>query len=482
MSASQKLQPKASALLSPRELQKYKEWRFPESNAVISGDDGSVLLPTAFEYADFLDWRTAQRMRQSVPPADSEDEDTDAFGKKIKNPEHEGFALADHCGHPLHPGYSGVLDEMEEGDLIPWCPMCTLRIHLQLLAELWDKWLRVGGPWRILPPGTTGDEFIIAKRAYYQRKVDFVNAMDGVEDIARMEVAWEVEHPATDFEAVKAFGATKAVEAYCKGISFPAQLAEAKQALPPRITPKKRLSYSSGTPEKTRNRPNAFYARRCTSYDPDSPHACPDKEGWAETSFKNDWEYNVRQCRLLYCDKDPSLPNVVYRELFDEKSKDHLVKGINSWFTIMDPRWIPAWQNNMLATTEIFLVWRDEKCPNGDDDRFNNWEKVETLVGTNLEAYARRIGDTDEEESAQQQVPPEIGLQSMQREDEDFFNQESLASDSSSEGENEDEEQEEDGLADPMKLEEDDNNTVGDHAGEEDGRGDVEGSASMKGH
>jgi hypothetical protein len=143
----------------------------------------------------------------------------------------------------------------------------------------------------------------------------------------------------------------------------------------------------------------------------------------------------------------------------------------------MDPRWIPAWQDNMLATTDFFLVWRDEKCPDGDDDRFNNWQKVETLVGTNLEAYARRIGDTDEEESAQQQIPPDIGLQSMQREDEDFFNQESLASDSSSE-----DEEKEDELANPMDLEEDDDNTVVDHAGKEDGRGEVENGASMKGH
>ncbi|KAF1948064.1 hypothetical protein EJ02DRAFT_429801 [Clathrospora elynae] len=220
MSMPSRIPPKAPALSKPRELQMYKEWRFLDLNAT-AVDDASVLLPTAIEYADVL------------------------------------------VQHRQQKDGDEVCEEGEVQKKLLWCPKCILKIHLKLLDELWDNWLDVGGPWRILPLGVAGQDFILAKRTYYQRKFDTINAMDGVEDIAHSEAAWEAVHAAEDVAAAKEHGAVKA---------------HPHHRTPPSTVRKKRLSYSPGTLDDTRHRPNAFYTQHMISYDPDSPQACPDDD------------------------------------------------------------------------------------------------------------------------------------------------------------------------------------------------------------
>jgi hypothetical protein len=149
--------PKASGLLAPRDLAKYKAWKYPTCNSAFLADE-SLLLPTAGEYADFLEWEKRQRaQRYGVESKGGEEEDGDE----------EGGVKGKKCGHVLHPGHPFVIahkrrqqeaghgkckEGMEEGEVehggVDRCPMCTLQIHLTLLSELWDKWLEVGGPWR----------------------------------------------------------------------------------------------------------------------------------------------------------------------------------------------------------------------------------------------------------------------------------------------------------------------------------------------
>jgi hypothetical protein len=318
--------------------------------------------------------------------------------------------------------------------------MCLVEIHLKLLGDLWDKWEESGGAWRILPAGCSGENFQIRKRAYYKQKTDTVNDIDDLEDIARLEAAWEAAHPAVDVEVVRAYSAKTAIAVYAKSIQFPARLAEVDQVAPrtpPRKHEKKCLSYSPDTPEDTRHRSRALYARRHPSYDPESPHRCPGDNGWAETSFNNDWEYNVRQCRLLLCDKDPKETNVTYRELTGENSKDVLIKGIEEWFSMMQGDWKASWARTLLTTTDLFVVWRSPSDTEESDNDFDNWDRLETLVGTNLEAHALRIGDLTDAD-----IEPIQG-QTLG----DFFDQDSVASDSSSETDEEEHE-----LSDSMDL------------------------------
>jgi hypothetical protein len=42
-------------------------------------------------------------------------------------------------------------------------------------------------------------------------------------------------------------------------------------------------------------------------------------------------------------------------------------------------------------------VWKGPSDIEGSDTEFNNWDRLETLVGTNLEAHARRIGDVTDD-------------------------------------------------------------------------------------
>jgi hypothetical protein len=440
-----KVVPKASALFSPYEIGLYKHWR--QSALGIAGEkDDDLLLPTAFEYMDFLQWRPRQRAKNGGV-AEAEE--------KLADPAFAGYVLAERCKHPLHPGDPRLdaqrqqdnesEEEGEEQDKIFWCSMCVLQIHLKLLAELWEKWLDSGGPWRVLRPGSTGEDFQVGKRAYYKRKTDLVNDVENLEDIARLEAAWEAAHPAMDVEVAHPYSAKTAAEVYAKGVQFPARLADVDRAAPQTPVnkgPKKRLSYSPDTPEDTRHRSSAMFARNCTAYDLESPHRCPEGNGWVETSFKNSWEYNVRQCRTLLCNKDPSDPDVTYRELSDDYSKDNLIKGIEEWFGKMQEEWKGPWANILLNTTDMFLVWNDPPCAEEGDTDFNYWDRAETLVDTNLEAHARQIGDISEDNDAEL-VEEEVTA--------DFFDQDSIASQSDSDS---DSDEEVDEMSDPMDLDE----------------------------
>ena len=326
--------------------------------------------------------------------------------------------------------------------------MCILQIHLKLLGKLWDKWMESGGPWRIIPPGGTGEDLQVRKRAYYKRKTDFVNDVDNLDDIAFSEASWEAAHPTVDVEAARSYSARAAMEVYAKSVQFPGRLAEVDEIVPRTPTrkgKKKRLSYSPDTPEDTRHRSSGLYARRHPNYDPESPHRCPEDNGWAETSFNNDWEYNVRQCRLLLCDKDPIEKNVTYCELTDENSKDVLIKGIEEWFSMMQEDWKAPWINTLLTTTDLFVVWRSSPDSEGSDTDFDSWDRLEMLMCTNLEAHARRIGDLTDAD-----------IEPIQGENlEDFFDQDSIASDSSSETDDEAHE-----FSDPMDLARNENDEV----------------------
>ncbi|KAL1800625.1 hypothetical protein ACET3X_000967 [Alternaria dauci] len=443
-----KIEPKASALFVAYEILIYKHWR-KTVLGVTKLDDDDLLLPTAFEYMDFLEWRTKQRAKRDGS-ADMEDKSPEAG--------FAGFVLAERCGHPIHPGDARLEiqdpqedesnEEGKERNKITWCPMCTLQIHLKLLEKLWDKWLDSGGPWRILPPGGTGENFQTAKRAYYKRKTDFVNEIGKLDDIAGSEASWEAAHPAVDVEVTRPYNARTAMKVYEKSVQSPERVAEFDPTAlrtPARKGEKKRLSYSPDTPEDTRHRANGLYARRHPSYDPESPYRCPKDDGWAETSFNNDWEYNVRQCRLLLCDKDPAKTDVAYCELTDDHSKDMLIKGIEEWFSMIQEDWKGPWVQILLTTTDLFVVWKTPPDTEESDTAFNSWDRLETLFGSNLEAHARRIGDLTDADI--EEIQGEIAG--------NFFDQSSVASDSDSETD----EQVHEG-SDPMDLEEDENDVI----------------------
>jgi hypothetical protein len=148
----------------------------------------------------------------------------------------------------------------------------------------------------------------------------------------------------------------------------------------------------------------------------------------------------------LLCDKDPKETNVTYCELTDENSKDVLIKGIEEWFSMMQGDWKASWARTLLTTTDLFVVWRSPSDTEESDNDFDNWDRLETLVGTNLEAHALRIGDLTDAD-----IEPIQG-----RTLGDFFDQDSVASDSSSETDEEEHE-----LSDSMDLRRDEDVVTG---------------------
>ncbi|KAI8937056.1 hypothetical protein NX059_006275 [Plenodomus lindquistii] len=418
--------PKADALFLPNELPWYFLW-WQEHYKEEIVNPLRVLLPTAFEYIEYLEWmsKKQQRNHEASSPAKEVEQDAPAPPPtpSPKPPSSESPATQDpaneivkaaRCQHTLHPGHPAATPTTEE-DIVnitekriqQWCPKCTLTIHVRILTDLWQRWSALGGPWRNLPPGTRGEHYDNQKQAFRIRKLDMVNAIDELDAIAAQELEWETAHPEVEIaDAVKEQSASKTMSVYQAGNLWPEGFNQHMVLhIPPR-TPKStakgkgkmRLSYSPGTPEDTRHRPNGKYARDSRWYDPKSPHACPNEEGWVDTALRDDWRYNVRQCRLLWCDRDPQDPGVTYRELHDEKSKDRLLGGIDMWMASMPQEHVSQWQSVMRDTSDIFLAWESEEPTEGSEEGYTSWDKIEGLVGSDLEAHALAIGEIDEED------------------------------------------------------------------------------------
>ena len=229
-----------------------------------------------------------------------------------------------------------------------------------------------------------------------------------MEDMAKVELEWEIAHASvtsiSSAEAMRMYSATRAVETYARSIRFPGMMPDTQPSpllAPLRSRPletqkkkKKKVAFAPDVPDDTRHRPNTFFLRRHVEYDPESPHACPSANGWAETSFEHGLEHNLRQCRLLLCDGNVRLQqDVKYRELRDDASKDLLVAAVEEWVgNLKGEAEKQYWIGDLTDTTDIFTVWKE-----GDDDEtFSSWERLVTLQGSSLDAHARAMGEISE--------------------------------------------------------------------------------------
>lgn len=122
-------------------------------------------LPTAFEYEDFVIWRSNQHLRH-LPPgipgasflnlskilANAGAEETE---ENIEQLEAAGWTIAQKCKHPLHPAHPDVfaMEGAEEGEIeepVLRCPLCVLRAHMKFMSALVENWEHLGGLWRAL--------------------------------------------------------------------------------------------------------------------------------------------------------------------------------------------------------------------------------------------------------------------------------------------------------------------------------------------
>ncbi|RMZ72395.1 sec-domain-containing protein [Pyrenophora seminiperda CCB06] len=419
-----KLEAKASTLFDSTDLQHLREYRYqctyPDPFALAIADD-DMELPDPYEYKEFLNFR--DRMR----------------------PHPHKQVHARKCQHPLHPGHPAVQRNQTSqrtnqfghvSRLVPlpdYCPMCTLHLHMELLGDLYTRWEAMGGPWATgRLPKYQKDVIRGLRNAFHIRKAELANVMLGVEDAAKAEAHWDQDpyagastaispRPSTGSTEAKRYSATAAFDAYKNGTEFRG-MQPPRAASSPLMTPspspppqqsteqknekkkqKKKLSFAADVPCDTQHRSRtSFWRLGGSRYDPGT-HACPTDDGWAETAFRWDMQYNIRQCRLLLCSARPQrsrprqLKHMTYRELTDDHSKDLLVDMVERHVNNLLPKSgekdpIPNWIDFLTHTTNFFVVWKDEE--KGGEESFSTWDTLPKLEGSSLE---RKREEDDEE-------------------------------------------------------------------------------------
>jgi hypothetical protein len=405
----------ASVLFTPLELRVYQRWRSLYVYEI--EDDDFTPVPNAFEYAAYKEWRANERA-QDLPQNSMSASDVCETESEIENEEApkaeeevKGFVIAEKCRHPLHPAHVKQrvpgywIEDGEIPDTPSHCPVCTLALHRNLIEALSEKWKELGAPWRRAAI-TDNDErakYSETLRAYHKAKVALVNAMRGFEEAVEEEKEWEVAHPERDVEIVKEHGAKKALEQYETGIAYPARLAEPDQVLPATPSSKrartKHQTYSYDTPNNTKHRPQGVWLRGGSSYDADSPHACPSDEGYWDTSYYRDWRFAISQCRILLVRYDSDTGEPQYSDKNTGPYRRLTNPHVRALIKLVERGIRNATLNEQCLQQmgSMFLVWH-----NGSrgEEMFNAWSYHVTLVGTVVEAYARRAGDIDDAEWA----------------------------------------------------------------------------------
>jgi hypothetical protein len=387
--ATHRARPGASTLFTPPELAHFQLWR----HTFFAAEEEAApytQLPDAFEYAEYRAWRAGD------PPAGAE--------------EMPDSSVATQCGHALHS--SGVRPWTSTDAQPAWCPLCTVQIHLELLAGVLSRWRSVGGPWRAvdLASEELHDEYFEMNRAYHRVKLDLVMLLPVLEAGAALEAAWDA--------GVWPHGARAATDKYHSSLAFPAQLADTAAEPRPKKAAKKTLTYTPATPTDTRHRPPALWTRGMPSYDMSSAHACPDPGGWQDTSYMLDWAYTISQCRILLCyyPSDPSDHTLRYRDLNtgadrgpDNPAVARLVGLIEAELQTKQEWERLQWEKYLHRTGDLWLVSAGEEREERED--FTESEIWPALKGSPVEKWAKEIGeisDEDEEKVVEEEVETEM--------------------------------------------------------------------------
>ncbi|KAF2268061.1 hypothetical protein CC78DRAFT_590285 [Lojkania enalia] len=412
----------ASTLFGKKELKVYRRWQslqpgIPECRY--------NTLPTAFEYEEYLEWRKKSRngyfnnvFGVNLEPLDKENGEEENEKRWMDM----GYRLATKCKHPLHPthpgafaediGHEEVIEDVEHESRR--CPVCVIRAHLRFLAVLYDKWEDVGGPWRNwdvqLDP--TGTKYPLSLKSFHTAKVDMINTLLEFEEWVGTEEDWEAENHDVEVEDAKEFGARKAIEMFLKENKYPTtefgddsgeltidiaglRQEHEEESVSSGMGTRKKVDFSPATLD-TKTRSTAFYSRVCHAYDPGSKNACPEPEGWDDTSFFRDHLYSISQCRILLVIRDLNICQLRYRDLNPLRENnvhvEHLQNLVTEWLENLNSEESAYWKQYMSESSDIFLVYNNDWT---DSDDFDGFEMKPDLKDTGLEWFARLIGDWD---------------------------------------------------------------------------------------
>jgi hypothetical protein len=157
-------------------------------------------------------------------------------------------------------------------------------------------------------------------------------------------------------------------------------------------------------------------------------HSHSNKEDRADTSFVNSYAYAISQCRILLVSYAPTRPFARYNDVNVGPSRGSnpyvtsLLDMIEYWLNTLDVNVAMAERRKLRDTTCRWLM----------SDVRNEFQAVDTLVGTEFELYARMVGDTDlaperevetEEEEEEHKGDEDSDLEHLSESDEDLGEQ-----------------------------------------------------------
>jgi hypothetical protein len=262
--------------------------------------------------------------------------------------------------------------------------------------------------------------------AYHRAKVDIINPVQDFENRALAEQVWATTNPEVDISVVEPYCVREALRLFREQTTCPdaptdkyvadrEETSDKDKSSPDNSTPsvaktsKKKLTWTSDTPEETRHTPTHRYSRTCTIwYDPHSPHACQDKEGWYDISHMEDHPFALSQRWILrlvwspgakymtYFDLNTTITSpegIIIRRFRDNKHIRRLASTVLQWVNTLQER--EKWLGYLETTADIFLVLNRDWSEGDDFDRF---EMVTTLNSPGMRTYAELVGDVDEDE------------------------------------------------------------------------------------
>ncbi|ORY14266.1 hypothetical protein BCR34DRAFT_599258 [Clohesyomyces aquaticus] len=446
----------ASLLFGNKEMKMYHRFQIQHATVPIYR---YYTIPTAFEYDDYLKWRDNERQKY-IPPPKRELQAPEAKDKVNDDglPEWKGFALTKKCRHLLHPSHAPARESKADSDVesgsdddgdgdsdgqsqakselevaFDMCPVCTVRIHLNYLQILVERWADEGGPW----PSAQSPNYRTAYRAYSIARVDLVNTIFDLEEWVEAEVEWEKQHPGTEVKATEEFSASTALQIWKDENRFPAYLMngpeEEKEVVGEKV--KKAVRFTEET-SFAATRPNELHWRNSKKYDPFGRNACPSELGWEDTSFSRNHLYAISQCRvLLVWSLEPENPcsKLGWKSLNDgstrgdNKHVDRLLLMVEEWLENTPDGERFAWIHSLAHTTDLWVVFRHD-CT--ESEEFDNFKAFPSLNGTDLEHLREQFRETlgldlDEEEEEEEEVvnrakssptPPELQIDYVERE------------------------------------------------------------------
>ncbi|KAH7138866.1 hypothetical protein B0J11DRAFT_610328 [Dendryphion nanum] len=426
----------ASFLFGPKEMKLFQRWQTEEHQIPEYRRDE---LPTALEFEAYMAWRQRDRNPQlerisgvsretalsAVDDSAQADQGSENDSTRVK-----AILRATKCKHSLHPTHPIVLTavdptttisgggQFDEGEdhRLPYCPVCTIKVHLKYLTILQDKWKYHGGPWYHANnlQASNKNDYLLGTRAYHRAKVELLTVVYDVEDWADAEVKWEAEQSdeQVDNETAK-HSATAALSLYRKEYKYPSTISISSNdgGLEPTHALVSMLDVSTAPPDDTSSK---FVSFR-------SPDTCIDAEDWHDTSFYNDYFYTLSQSRILYCTWSADLGGIMYRDLNigdtygDNEHILHLQKLITEELGQLSPNSLFESEKELSSSSHIYLVWMENEngmvndADGSDVQLFNNFRAYPTLIGTPVEEYAKILGDIEKDSNVTDKGGAEYG-------------------------------------------------------------------------